>query len=143
MHGRLRDVRGVLGADDDVAQLTRAGDAAGLVDGKRQHVGRLVASAVLAVQLTDPAFGDQLHGEMSLPHPRRPQGRGRRGAQRLGHISEVGCRVGGQSDALSERSYSPYAATIRCTSSCRTTSVAPNRTNEMSATWSRISPMTT
>jgi hypothetical protein len=51
-HG-LRHVLGVLGADHDVAQLARAEAFAGLVDGKREDVGRAVDPAVLAVEPVD------------------------------------------------------------------------------------------
>ena len=48
----LAQVLGVLGADHDVAQLARAGARSpSLVDREREHVGRPVLAAVLAVEL--------------------------------------------------------------------------------------------
>jgi hypothetical protein len=65
VHGRLDLIRGVLGADDDVAQLARPGRGARLVDREREDVGRLVLAAMVAVELADPCLADQLDGQVS------------------------------------------------------------------------------
>src|SRR5439155_17401674 len=135
-----RQVLGVLGTDDHVAKLARARDSAGPVDREREHVRGRVPAPVFAIQLPDPALVDQLDREMAVPHARRMQGGLGDGAKLRGYVREVE----GQVPALSSRfEYSPYAATMRCTSAWRTTSSLPKRTNSMSATWDRISPTTT
>ena len=75
VHDSLLDVFGVLGADHDVAELTRPGGEPALVDRKRQHVGGPVDPAVLAVERADPILVDERDGEMPLLDP----GRGERG----------------------------------------------------------------
>ena len=62
----LDQVAAVLGADDDVAELARAGDGSRLVDRERQDVGRRVAAAVLAVELADPLFVDELDRDVAV-----------------------------------------------------------------------------
>ena len=61
----LDQVLRVLGADHDVAELTRAGDRV-LVDGKRQDVRRRVLAAMVAVQLADALLVDQLDREVTV-----------------------------------------------------------------------------
>ena len=56
----LGQIGGVLRADDDVAELARAGAQPGTVDREREHVGRLVLTAVLAVELVDALGVDEL-----------------------------------------------------------------------------------
>ena len=68
MHDRRGHVGGQLGADDDVAQLQRAGriGRGRPVDGEGEHVGAGVASAVLAVELADPLWLDELDRQVPL-----------------------------------------------------------------------------
>src|SRR5688500_8686779 len=61
----LADVARLRGADDDVAELPRAG-ALALVDREREHVGRLVAAAVLTIQLADVLLADELDREVAI-----------------------------------------------------------------------------
>jgi hypothetical protein len=69
---RLRQVGGVLGADDDVAKLARPGGGFVLVNGEREHIGRLVLAAMLAVELGDPLRVDELDRDVTAVHaPRR------------------------------------------------------------------------
>ena len=96
----------VLGADDDVPELAWAGDPLGPVDREGQHVGRLVATPMLAVQLADPFRRHELHGEMPFDHPRRPQGSLGRRSQPPGNVRQVQGRRG-QAFLRLSRSYSP------------------------------------
>jgi hypothetical protein len=80
----------VLGADHDVAELARAGCGAVAVDRERQDVGRLVAIAVLAVELVDLGRADEGDRQMQLAvetgrRERRASGRvePRRGCRRV------------------------------------------------------------
>src|SRR4051794_19776096 len=71
---RLAHVARVLDGDHDVAELAhggRAGDLAGLVDREREHVGRRVAPAVVAVELPDALTSDELHREVAVLDARR------------------------------------------------------------------------
>ena len=77
---RLGQVGGVLGADHHVAQLARAGDRSGPVDREREHVGRLVEPAVLAVELADP-LARRPARPRGAPRRRRPPAE-RRGGRR-------------------------------------------------------------
>ena len=61
-----RHVDAVLGADRDVAELTRAGGGAEFIDREGEHVGRHVLAAVVAVQLLDPGRVDDLHREVAI-----------------------------------------------------------------------------
>src|SRR4051794_16571863 len=61
---RLAQVGRVLRRDDDVAELARAGGRARLVDREREHVGRAVLAAVLAVELVDALRADELDGDV-------------------------------------------------------------------------------
>ncbi len=72
VHRGLGHVAAVLGADRDVAELTRAGAGAEFVDREGEHVGRGVLAAVLAVQLLDPAGVDDLDREVTVLRPRPP-----------------------------------------------------------------------
>jgi hypothetical protein len=55
----LDEVLGVLRADNDVAELARFGGRPAAVDRERQHVGRPVAIAVLAVERVDLGRADE------------------------------------------------------------------------------------
>ena len=66
---------GVLGADDDVAELARAGRGVLAVDREREHVGRAVLAAVLGVELGDPLGADELDGDVAAVDPRRARAR--------------------------------------------------------------------
>jgi hypothetical protein len=66
VHDRLDQVVRVLGADDHVAKLARSGDRPGLVDWERQHVGRAVLAAVLAIELADALLVDQLDRQVAV-----------------------------------------------------------------------------
>ena len=94
MDRRLGQVRGVLGADDDVAELTRAGGVSGAVDRERQHVGGPVEPPVGAIELLDPSRVDELDGEMPVDDPRRVQRGHRRRAELPGHVPEVHAHFG-------------------------------------------------
>jgi hypothetical protein len=88
----------VVGTDHDVAELARTGDGAGAVQREGEDVGGPVASAVLAVELTDPLLSDQLHREMHvpgpLPHAGRPERRGDGVAQLGGDVAEIEAQPG-------------------------------------------------
>jgi hypothetical protein len=71
----------VLRADHHVAQLARPGGRAGAVDGERQHVGRVIAPAVLAVERAHLLRADEGDRDVPLPHARGGERRGRRVAQ--------------------------------------------------------------
>ncbi len=103
---RPAQIGGLLGADDDVTELARAGDPLDAVDREREHVGRLVAAAVLAVQLADPVRRDQLDREVPLEHTRRAQGGPGRRPQLPGNVRQVQGRRG-QAFLRLSRSYSP------------------------------------
>jgi hypothetical protein len=80
VHDRLGEVLGVLGADHHVAELARTRDRPDLVDRKREHVGRAVDPAVLAVERVDLRGADEGDREVQVaPRPRRlePGPRGR------------------------------------------------------------------
>jgi hypothetical protein len=62
----LDQVLGVLGADDDIAELAWPGRRLVLVDRERQNVSRLVLAAVVAVQLLDAPLVDQLDREVAV-----------------------------------------------------------------------------
>jgi hypothetical protein len=79
---RFDHVSGVLGADDDVAQLARPRDRLVLVDRERQHVGRLILAAVLAVQRADALLSHQLDGQVAVLDAGRRQ-------RRLGRAPEA------------------------------------------------------
>ena len=104
MDGRLGEVVGVLGADDDVAELARAGRRAGAVDREREHVGGLVAAAVVAVELADPLRVDELDREVAVVDPGRARAppRPRRAARRdVGEVElSVNSRVLSRSRVL-------------------------------------------
>jgi hypothetical protein len=97
-HG-LDQVLRVLRADDDVAQLARAGDGLVLVDREREDVGGLVLPAMLAVQLLDAGLVDELDREVAVADARRCE-------RRLGRAPEarVGCLDLDQRDARRRRS---------------------------------------
>jgi hypothetical protein len=61
--------------DHDVAELARAGGGSALVDRKGEDVRRLVARAMLAVQLADPFLLDELDCEVALGYARGAQRR--------------------------------------------------------------------
>jgi hypothetical protein len=65
----------VLGADDDVAQLARAGRRACAVDREREHVGGLVEVAVLAVEALDLRSGDEGDREVAVAYAGRRERR--------------------------------------------------------------------
>src|SRR5579875_1622633 len=73
VHDRLAHVGGLLRADDDVAELARAGNLAVLVDPEGQHVGRLIFAAVLAVERPDALAADERDRKMAAAEPRRGQ----------------------------------------------------------------------
>jgi hypothetical protein len=56
----------VLGADHDVTELARARDRAVLVDREREHVGRLILAAVVAVELADPVLVHDLDRQVAV-----------------------------------------------------------------------------
>ena len=89
MDRRLDHVGRVLGADHNVAELTRPGRRPGAVDREREHVRRLVETAVVAVELADPALADELHREMAVADPDGGEGRLDRRAQVDGDVVEV------------------------------------------------------
>jgi hypothetical protein len=64
----------VLRADQDVAQLARAGARPALVDGEREHVGGLRPAPVLAVQRRDPGGVHELDREVAVIHAGRTEG---------------------------------------------------------------------
>jgi hypothetical protein len=89
MHRGLGHVGAVLGADRDVAELTRSGGGAGAVDREGEDVGWRVLATVLAVELADALGVDQLDGEMALLDVRGGERRQRDGTQLLGSADEV------------------------------------------------------
>ena len=115
MHDGLDQVLGVLGADHDVAQLARSRDRVRLVDREGQHVGRRVASAIVAVELADAPLVDELDRQVTVCDPCGSQ-------CRLGRVTEarIVCLDLDQDVRRScgawRSVYSLYAATIRCTS---------------------------
>ena len=68
---RLAQVGGVLGADDDVAELAQPGGQPGVgaVDREREDVGRALLAAVLGVELRDPAGVDELDRDVPVLDP--------------------------------------------------------------------------
>jgi hypothetical protein len=66
VHDGLGQVLCVVRADDDVSQLARLDGRPGLINREGQHVGGLVASPVLAVELRDPRGIYQLDGEVPV-----------------------------------------------------------------------------
>jgi hypothetical protein len=69
VHHGLRDVLGVLRADDDVAELAQRGRPRQLhvlVDREREHVGHALDPAVGLVELGDPLGVDELDREVAL-----------------------------------------------------------------------------
>jgi hypothetical protein len=62
------DILAALGADDDVTELARAGNVAGTVERKCEHIGGAIATPVLAVQLPNPLLPDDLHRQVALVH---------------------------------------------------------------------------
>ena len=87
-HG-LHEVARVLGADDHVAQLARPRGRAQLVDREREHVGRAVAVAVLAVEPPDLVLPHERHGQVALLDAGRAQGGLGRGTQLRGSVDQV------------------------------------------------------
>ena len=67
----LAQVGGHLGADDDVAELPRAGGVAVEVDRERQDVGRRVLGPPLGVELADALRTDELDGDVAVVDLRR------------------------------------------------------------------------
>src|SRR5439155_25551949 len=126
------------GAHDDVPQLPRARRGPGPVHREGEHVGRLVAPAVLAVQAPHLVLWDERDRQVALRHAGRPERRPRRSLD-LRHSAPVDLDL--DRYGFSREAYSPYAATIRCTSLCRTTSSPPKRTNSMPSTEPRMSPI--
>ena len=86
---RLDHVLGVLGADEDVAELARARRRAAAVDREAEHVGGLVAVAVLAVELADPLLAHELEREVAVGDPGRVERRTHRLVQLGGDVGEV------------------------------------------------------
>jgi hypothetical protein len=87
-HG-LDEVLGVLGADDDIAQLAGTGGRTGFIDRKREHVGGSVASSVLAVELAYAPGVDERHCHVPLPDAGRVEGGQRRHAQLARSVDEI------------------------------------------------------
>ena len=92
MDGGLDHVSGVLGADDHVAELTRARGRPDAVDREREHVGGQVAPAMLAVEPADPVGVDELDREMAVGDPGGRERRLDRGSQVGRDVGEVECQ---------------------------------------------------
>jgi hypothetical protein len=75
VYDSLDQVFGVLGADDDIAELARAGDRLVFVDRKRENVGRVVFAAVLAVQLANAVLVNELDRDVPVVDTGRSQSR--------------------------------------------------------------------
>ena len=111
VHDHLDHVVRALGTHEHVAELPRP-DRAVLVDSEREHVGRRVDPAVLAVQVPDLALGDHRDGDVAIVDARGVE-------RRLGGRAErsvAGDLDLDSYDRCSRDEYSSYAATIRCTS---------------------------
>ena len=115
---RLAQVLGVLRADHDVAELARPGRRAALVDREGEHVGRLVAAAVLAVERR----GSRSASTSSTARwPSSTPGGGERGERRrrrssLGRVDELDLDHG--RPAASPAGAAPGAAAGACCSAC-------------------------
>ena len=68
---RLGQVLCVFGTDDHVAQLTRAGRHAGLVDRKGEHVRGRVDAPMATVKVANLLRRNELDGYMPLPNAGR------------------------------------------------------------------------
>src|SRR3954462_10497882 len=144
VHDGLRQARRVFRADHDVPQFARAADWAPAIDGERENVGGPVDASMLSVQGTDPVGIDELDREMSVVDSGGGQCGGGGSLERgVGVELDQACLRAGRRPGACFSACSLYAATIRCTSLCRTTSSPPKRTKRMPSTPDRMSPITT
>ena len=123
--GRLDQVLGVRRADHDVAELARAGGRAGAVDRERQHVGRRVDAAMLAVQLPDPLRRRRARRSGGRPRSPPPRSAASAAGRSVGRALELDHRSAGGFGPLVGRGAQPARARSRRGRSTRSRSAAP------------------
>ena len=118
VHHGLRKVGGVLRADHYVAELARAGDLAGAVDGKGKDIGEGIQASEVSVQPANLVLLHQPNRYVPVAHARgRERGPRWDGERRIApddlYLRQAFLRPAARSSGACLSAYSLYAATIR------------------------------